>query len=78
MSDKAGLSTLDPQPGAKNDQHKADIINHLRDNRTVMASMNIGTNNFRAALGELIRERYVTVDHDFACHLTEKGEKYGL
>lgn len=72
------ITFLAARPGPQNDQYKADIIAHLRDDRTVMASMNMGTQDFRAALAELIRDNFVAVDRDHACSLTKKGENYGL
>ena len=35
------ITFLAARPGPQNDQYKADIVAHLRDDRTVMASMNM-------------------------------------
>ena len=72
------LSELPDHPGPVQDQHRADIMQHLREHRTVKASLNIGTLPFQCALGSLIRDGLVSVDHDYACNLTKKGENYGL
>ena len=72
------LSELPDYPGPQQEQCRADIIRHLREQRSVKASLNIGTHAFQAALGSLIRDKIIAVDQDYACYLTTKGEKHGL
>lgn len=72
------LSDLPDYPGDRQDQYRADIIQHLREQRSVKASLNIGTHAFQAALGSLIRDKLIAVDQDYACYLTKKGEDYGV
>lgn len=72
------LERLPPRPGPKYDASRKAIMDHLRENKSVVASMNIGSLDYRSALGSLIREQLVTIDRDFNCTITKKGEDSGV
>lgn len=72
------LERLPPRPGPKYEACRKAIMDHLRENKSVVASMNIGSTDYRAALGSLIREQLVTVDRDRNCTITKKGEDSGV
>ena len=63
------------QPGEREDQIKAAILQHLLEDRGVKATVNEAP-RFVSALATLIREGLVVYDHDYACTLTKKGRDH--